>query len=132
MNKKTFFDQLILAGALSLAAYFFMQWYFGSKNKTPDIPKRTAPALVKAFEGITSVAPLPQPKAKEELASLQKSIDESDKDDYALWAHLRSGVLQQFVLNDDKGAIKQYDAVNSGKKIDALQAQTMNLKDYIQ
>jgi YidC/Oxa1 family membrane protein insertase len=128
MNKKTFFDQLILAGALSLAAYFFMQWYFGSKNKTPDIPKRTAPALVKAFEGITSVAPLPQPKAKEELASLQKSIDESDKDDYALWAHLRSGVLQQFVLNDDKGAIKQYDAVISGKKRDALEAQAMYLK----
>jgi len=128
MNKKSFLDQLILAGALSLAAYFFMQWYFGSKNKTPDIPKRPAPTLVKAFDGISSAAPIPQPKAKDELASLQKSIDESDKDDYALWAHLRSGILQQFILNDDKGAIKQYDAVISGKKRDALEAQAMYLK----
>jgi len=128
MNKKSFFDQLILAGALSLAAYFFMQWYFGSKNKTPEIPKRPAPTLVKAFDGISSAAPLPQPKAKDELAALQKSIDESDKDEYALWAHLRSGVLQEFILDDSKGAIKQYDAVISGKKSDALEAQAMYLK----
>jgi YidC/Oxa1 family membrane protein insertase len=128
MNKKSFLDQLILAGALSLAAYFFMQYYFGSKNQKPDIPKRPAPALVKAFDGITSAAPIPQPKAKDELASLQKSIDESDKDDYALWAHLRSGVLQQYILGDDKGAIKEYDAVLSGKKRDAVEAQAMYLK----
>src|SRR5690554_6491199 len=98
MNKKTFFDQLILAGALSLAAYFFMQWYFGSKNSTPDIPARPAPALVKTFDGLSSTAPVPQAKAKEELTKLQKEIGESDADDYALWAHLRSGMLQQFVL----------------------------------
>lgn len=128
MNKKTFFDQLILAGALSLAAYFFMQWYFGSKNQTPEVPKRPAPALVKAFDGISSSAPLPEPKAKEELASLQKEIDQNNEDDYALWAHLRSGILQEFILDDSKGAIEEYDAVISGKKSDALEAQAMYLK----
>jgi YidC/Oxa1 family membrane protein insertase len=128
MNKKTFFDQLILAGLLSLAAYMFMQWYFGSKNKTPEVPPRKAPALLKAFEGITAAAPLPQPQAKDDLAALQKSIDQSDKDDYALWAHLRSGILKQYVLDDDKGAIKEYDAVINGKKSDAVEAQAMYLK----
>jgi len=128
MNKKSFLDQLILAGALSLAAYFLMQWYFGPKNKTPDAPKRQAPALVKAFDGVTDSAPLPEAQAKEELGTLQKDIDTNDKDDYALWAHLRSGLLNQYLLDNEKGAITEYDAVISGKKGDAVEAQAIYLK----
>lgn len=128
MNKKTFFDQLILAGALSLAAYFFMQWYFGSKNQTPEVPKRSAPALVKAFDGVSSSAPLSESQAKEELTSLQKEINQNSEDDYALWAHLRRGILQEFILDDSKGAIEEYDVVINARKGDRLEAQAMYLK----
>src|SRR5690606_14387579 len=38
------------------------------------------------------------------------------------------GILKQYVLDDEKGAIKEYDAVINGKKSDAVEAQAMYLK----
>ena len=123
-------EQLIRSLLLSFAAMWAIQYFFGwpgqpKKDAEPIRDPKTAITLESAFGGIAR-GDLPTPEvAKTELAALEKDIAKNDKDPYAMWAHLRSALLQQYVLHDWPSALKNYDVIIHHGIADATDAQAI-------
>ena len=124
-------EQLIRSLLLSFAAMLAIQYFFGwpgQPKKTDDAPARapkTELTLQSAF-GTLSRGELPTTEAaKAEISTLEKATGKDAKDPYAMWAHLRSALLQQYVLKDWPAAVKNYDAIIKHGTSDAVDAQAI-------
>ena len=127
---------------LGLAAYFLWS-SFNQKKDGKDAPKpRAAIQLVQAFNNIAPAQgePLTPATAPAELTRLEKIIAVNPKDEVAMWAHLRTGLIQQYVTGDLKPATRKggflgfgptvtyypaYDAVISNGANDNIEAQAL-------
>ena len=123
-------EQLIRSLFLSLAAMFAIQYFFGwpgqtKKDAAPIRDPKTAVTLESAFGGIARGELPTAEAAKTEIASLEKEIAKNDKDPYAMWAHLRNALLQQYVLHDWPSAVKNYDVIIHHGTADATDAQAI-------
>lgn len=122
-NKRSPFEQLLLIALLTFGAFTLYNQFYGPK-KTSGAPPRTAPTLSQAFEGLDpATGKLPSEKAATtQIAELQKKIEVNKSDDYAMWAHLRVGLLQQYVLRNSIQARDSYGLIinrHQNKPIDA-------------
>ena len=123
-------EQLIRSLLLSFAAMWAIQYFFGwpgqPKNDAEPIrDPKIAITLESAFGGMAR-GDLPTPEAaKTEIASLEKDIAKNATDPYAMWAHLRSALLQQYVLHDWPSAVKNYDVIIHHATPDAVDAQAI-------
>lgn len=118
-NKRSPIEQFLLVVVLALVGFQLSQYFFGSKKNTDSVKPREAPALDKAFAGLDSDS---KEKAVTEVTKLQKDIEANSSDEYAAWAHLRMGLLKQYVLRNDTEAVKAYDGVinrHQNKEVDA-------------
>ncbi len=125
-------EQLIRSLLLSFAAMWAISYFFG----WPGQPKKDAEqirdtkivesaTLENAFGGLARGQLPSADAAKTEIGELEKAIAKNDKDPYAMWAHLRSALLQQYVLHDWPAATKNYDAIISHATPDAIDAQAI-------
>src|SRR4028118_1735602 len=135
MNKQgSFFERLLIFALLYFAATFFFQRFFNNNQNTGNGAPRTAPALSKAFEGIApgNGTRLTPPLAAAELKKLQAAIASNSNDEYSYWARLRSGLIEQYGLNDGKPdlptAQKLYDEVINYAANDPVDAQALYQK----
>lgn len=128
-NKRSPFEQLLLVALLTFGAFTLYNQFYGPKN-TSAAPPRTAPALSKAFEGLDpATGALPSEKAATtQIADLQKKIEVNKSDEYAMWAHLRVGLLQQYVLRNAIQARESYDLVINRHKTETVDAQALYQK----
>ncbi len=130
-NKRSPIEQFLLIALLGFAAFTLSQQFFGPKDKKQgnQVAERKAPALNEAFDKLRggSVS-IDKDAALLEIAALQKKIDANDSDGYAAWAHLRTGLLQQYAQRDPKAAIKAYDVVINRNKHEAIDAQALYQK----
>ncbi len=118
-NKRSPIEQFLLVVVLALVGFQLSQYFFGSKKNTDSVKPRVAPALDKAFADLDSGS---KEKAATEVTKLQKEIEANSSDDYSAWAHLRMGLLKQYVLRNDTEAVKAYDGVinrHQNKDVDA-------------
>src|SRR5690606_31548767 len=99
-NKRSPIEQFLLIALLGFAAFTLSQQFFGNNNKKTEVAPRTAPALSKAFEGLQAGAATDKDAALLEVAKLQKEAEANSADELAAWAHLRAGLLQQYVLRN--------------------------------
>jgi YidC/Oxa1 family membrane protein insertase len=129
-NKRSPIEQFLLIALLGFAAFTLSQQFFGNKNQKQgdQVAARVAPALNQAFDKLQNGSAPEQTAALAEIAALQKKIDANEKDDYAAWAHLRIGLLQQYALKNSKAAIKAYDVVINRHKNEAVDAQALYQK----
>ena len=132
-NKRSPIEQFLLIALLTFSAFTLYNSFFGKKD-TSSTPARTAPTLSKAFEGLdpaTGKAPT-EKAASTEIAELQKKIEASPKDEYAMWANLRVGLLQQYVLRNAIQARDSYDLVINRHKNEPVDAQALYQKGDLQ
>ncbi len=125
-------EQLLRSLVLSFAVMWLISTFFGwpGQKKKDDAaardPKLAARAtLDNAFEGLAAGRALSPDAAKAEVATLQSAITANPADKYALWARLRSGLLQQYVLKDAPSALKNYDEVIKRGSPDDVDAQAI-------
>lgn len=125
-------EQFLRSLVLSLAAMWLINHFFGwpGQPKTAPPSARTAgieakATLDNAFAGLNGAASINKEAAQKEVTSLRGEIDANKDDKYALWARLRSGLLQQYVLNQPSEAIKNYDEVIAHGSPDAIDAQAI-------
>ncbi len=126
-------EQLIRSLLLSFAAMWAISYFFGwpgqpkqedKPARDPQIEKRAT--LEGAFGGLSRGELPTSDAAKTEISSLEKEIAKSDaKDPYTMWAHLRSALLQQYVLKDWSSAVKNYDVIINHGTPDAIDAQAI-------
>ena len=127
---------------LGLAGYFLWN-SFNTQQAQKDAPKpRTPIKLVEAFNNIApSQGPLlTKETAPAEITRLEKVIAANPTDAVAMWAHLRTGLIQQYVLGDLKPAQRKggflgfgptvtyypaYDAVIHNAANDDIEAQAL-------
>ena len=128
-NKRSPFEQLLLVGLLTFSAFTLWNQFYGPK-KPASVPARATPALSKAFDGFDPATPkLPTvAAATAQIASLQKQIEANGKDEFAMWAHLRIGLLQQYVLRNSIQARESYDFVINRHRTEAVDAQALYQK----
>lgn len=125
-NKRSSIEQLLLALVLSFVAFQLWQYFAGSNNNNKDaVPARVAPALDKAFSGLNTGD---KAQATTEVGTLQKEIEANSSDEYAAWAHLRIGLLKQYVLRNDTEALKEFDSVINRHQNTAVDAQAIYQK----
>ena len=127
---------------LGLAGFFLWNSFNQQKNQKPAVPPRTAIKLAQAFNNIApSQGPaLTAATAPAEIARLDKLIAVNPKDEVAMWAHLRTGLIQQYILGDLKPATRKggflgfgpmvtyypaYDAVVHNAANDDIEAQAL-------
>ncbi len=128
-NKRSPFEQLLLVALLTFSAFTLWNQFYGPK-KPATVAARPTPALSKAFDGFDpATQKLPTvAAATAQIAGLQKQIEANGKDDYAMWAHLRIGLLQQFVLRNSIQARESYDFVINRRKNEPIDAQALYQK----
>jgi len=100
-NQRSKTEQMMLMLMLALGASLLYQQFFGAPTKPPG-PVRQAPALSKAFVGIApgNGETLSETAARAEVTKLQQEINTNGEDEYSYWARLRSGLIQQYVLQN--------------------------------
>lgn len=143
-NKSSVFERLLMYMILAYAGMWIMHNYFDS-GKSAQVKDRPLPAqpLVQAFKGIdpASGPALTTTAAKKEVTTLTAEIAKNDKDDYSRWAHLRVGLIQQYILeggvpkdNRKSGFLGlgphvefyvPYDEISRANKHDAVEAQAL-------
>ena len=128
-NKRSPFEQLLLVALLSFSAFTLWNQFYGPK-KPAGVPARATPALSKAFDGFDpATQKLPTvAAATAQIADLQKKIEVNKSDEYAMWAHLRVGLLQQYVLRNSIQARASYDFVINRHKTEPVDAQALYQK----
>lgn len=94
---------------LGLAGFFLWNSFNQKKDEKPAVPPRAPLKLVDAFNNI---APAQGPvldkiAALAEVDRLDKIIAVNPKDEVAMWAHLRTGLIQQYILGDLKPATRK-------------------------
>ena len=126
---------------LGLAGFFLWNSFNQQKDQKPAVPPRPALKLVEAFNNIApSQGPaLDKTAALTEIDRLDKIIEANPKDEVAMWAHLRTGLIQQYILGDLKPATRKgfmgfgatttyypaYDAIVHNAANDAIEAQAL-------
>ena len=127
---------------LGLAGFFLWNSFNQQRNQTPEAPPRRAIPLAQAFNNIapTQGPALTKATAPAEITRLEKIIAVNPKDEVAMWAHLRTGLIQQYVTDDLKPATRKggflgfgptviyypaYDAVITNAAGDAVEAQAL-------
>ena len=127
---------------LALAGFFLWNSFNQQKNQKPATPPRPAIKLAEAFNNIAPAQgpALTPATAPAELTRLEKLIAANPKDEVAMWAHLRTGLIQQYVTGDLKPATRKggflgfgpavtyypaYDAVISNAANDNIEAQAL-------
>ncbi len=127
---------------LGLAGYFLWNSFNQQQNQKPAVPPRAPLKLVEAFNNIApSQGPaLTKAAAPAEITRLEKLIAVNPKDEVAMWAHLRTGLIQQYILGDLKPATRKggfagfgptvtyypaYDAVVHNAANDNIEAQAL-------
>jgi len=140
-NKRSSFEQMVLVALLSFSAFWIWNKFYGPQQIT-GVPPRAALTLSKAFEGLepaTEKLPTAKPATKPvvkltekaasaQIADLQKKIEVNKSDEYAMWAHLRVGLLQQYVLRNSIQARESYDFVINRHKTEPVDAQALYQK----
>ena len=127
---------------LALAGFFLWNSFNQQRNEKPAVAPRPAIKLVEAFNNIapSQGQPLTKASAPAEIKRLAKLIAVNPKDEVAMWAHLRTGLIQQYVLGDLKSAQRKggflglgarviyyppYDAVIANAANDNIEAQAL-------
>ena len=127
---------------LALAGFFLWNSFNQQSNQKPEVAPRTPIKLVEAFNNIapSQGAPLDKTSAPAEVARLKKLIAANPTDEVAMWAHLRTGLIQQYILGDLKPQTRKggflgfgarvvyyapYDAVITNAANDAIEAQAL-------
>ena len=127
---------------LGLAGFFLWNSFNQQKNQKPAAPPRPPIKLAQAFNNIAPAQgpALTAATAPAEIARLGKLIAENPKDEVAMWAHLRTGLIQQYIIGDLKPATRKsgflgfgstvtyypaYDAVVSNAANDDIEAQAL-------
>ncbi len=127
---------------LGLAGFFLWNSFNQKKNEKPAVPPRPAIKLVEAFNNIapSQGAPLDKTAALAEVDRLDKLVAVNPKDEVSMWAHLRTGLIQQYILGDLKPATRKggfmgfgptvtyypaYDAVVTNGANDDIEAQAL-------
>jgi YidC/Oxa1 family membrane protein insertase len=124
-NKRSPIEQFLLVVVLALVGFQLSQYFFGPKKNTDSVKPREAPALDKAFADLNNGS---KEKAATEVTKLQKDIEANSSDEYAAWAHLRIGLLKQYVLRNDTEAVKAYDDLINRHQNKAVDAQAIYQK----
>lgn len=143
MNQQNSQGSQIFRFLLLGLAGFFLWNSFNQQKDVKDAPKpRPAIKLVEAFNNIApSQGPaLDKTAALAEVDRLEKVIAVNPKDQVAMWAHLRTGLIQQYILGDLKPATRKggfmgfgptvtyypaYDAVVTNAANDAIESQAL-------
>ena len=127
---------------LGLAGFFLWNSFNQQKNQKPAVPPRAPIKLVEAFNNIapSQGAPLDKTAALAEVDRLDKLIAVNSKDEVSMWAHLRTGLIQQYILGELKPATRKggflgfgatvtyypaYDAVIQNAANDDIEAQAL-------
>ena len=127
---------------LGLAGFFLWNSFNQKKDEKPAVPPRAPLKLVEAFNNIapSQGAPLDKTAALAEVDRLDKLVEANPKDEVAMWAHLRTGLIQQYILGDLKPATRKggflgfgptvtyypaYDAIVHNAANDAVEAQAL-------
>ena len=126
---------------LGLAGFFLWNSFNQQQNQKPAVPPRAPLKLVEAFNNIapSQGAPLDKTTALAEVDRLDKLVAANPKDEVAMWAHLRTGLIQQYILGDLKPATRKgflgfgatttyypaYDAIVTNAAGDAIEAQAL-------
>ncbi len=126
---------------LGLAGFFLWNSFNQQQNQKPAVPPRAPLKLVEAFNNIapSQGAPLDKTTALAEVERLDKLVAANPKDEVAMWAHLRTGLIQQYILGDLKPATRKgflgfgatttyypaYDAIVTNAAGDAIEAQAL-------
>lgn len=125
-NKRSPIEQFLLIALLGFAAFTLSQQFFGKKDAPETVAAREAPALETAFSGLAEIDD--RDAALVEVAKLQEEVKANSKDEYAMWANLRIGLLQQYVLQNVSAATEAYEAVINRRKTEAVDAQALYQK----
>lgn len=129
-NKRSPIEQFLLIALLGFAAFTLSQQFFGKKDTKETVDARKAPALDAAFLDLNVAAD--KDATLVEIAKLQEKIKANPKDEYAMWANLRIGLLQQYALHNVSAATEAYDVVINRRKTEAVDAQALYQKgDFI-
>ena len=127
---------------LGLAGFFLWNSFNQKKNEKPDVAPRAPLKLVEAFNNIAPAQgpALDKTAALAEVDRLAKLITANPKDEVAMWANLRTGLIQQYILGDLKPATRKggfagfgptvtyypaYDAVVHNGANDDIEAQAL-------
>ena len=104
---------------LGLAGFFLWNSFNNQKDQKPDVPPRPAIKLVEAFNNIapSQGVPLDKTTALAEIDRLDKIIAVNPKDEVAMWAHLRTGLIQQYILGDLKPATRKSGFMGYGARV---------------
>ena len=86
-----------------------MEFVQPEKDEKPAVPPRARLKLVEAFNNIapSQGAPLDKTAALAEVERLDKLVAANPKDEVTMWAHLRTGLIQQYILGDLKPATRK-------------------------
>ena len=127
---------------LGLAGFFLWNSFNQKKDEKPAVAPRAPLKLVEAFNNIapSQGAPLDKTAALAEVERLDKLVAANPKDEVAMWAHLRTGLIQQYILGDLKPATRKggflgfgptvtyypaYDAIVHNAANDDIEAQAL-------
>ena len=123
---------------LFVASFFLIRSFFPSQGSGQNpAPPRATPTLESAFKGVAPSQPpvLQKDAALSEIQNLSTQIggleakpqpsflgrlfssspsDPKGSDEYSYWARFRVGLLRQYLLKDEKGAVQMYDEVVNG------------------
>ena len=104
---------------LGLAGFFLWNSFNQKKDDKPAVPPRAPLQLVDAFNNIAPAQgpALDKTAALAEVDRLDKLVAANPKDEVAMWAHLRTGLIQQYILGDLKPATRKGGILGFGPTV---------------